>query len=193
MTHDPRAPGGRVADRGHRRSAIHDAVRLDRDAFVTRFGGVFEATPWIAGAAWDGGPYETVAALHGAMVAAMEGAPRGARLALIRAHPDLAGKAAISGELTLESAGEQAAARLDRLTAAQHADLLRLTGAYRERFGFPFVVCAREHTADSIIATVGARLAHDPDEEERTALGEIAKIAALRLADLVSDDEGTAA
>jgi OHCU decarboxylase len=168
---------------------------LDRDAFVTRFGGVFEGSPWIADAAWDRGPYADGPALHAAMVAILAGAPRDARLALIRAHPDLAGKAAIAGALTPESTREQAAAGLDRLTAEQHARLLELTAAYRERFGFPFVVCAREHTPDSIIATAAERLAHDPDAEERTALVEIAKIAALRLADLVPDDvpEGTSA
>jgi OHCU decarboxylase len=121
------------------------------------------------------------------MVAVVDAAPRDARLALIRAHPDLAGQAAIAGALTPESTREQAAAGLDRLTPEQHADVLALTAAYRERFGFPFVVCAREHTADTIIAAARERLDHDPDVEERTALAEIAKIAALRLADLVEE------
>jgi 2-oxo-4-hydroxy-4-carboxy-5-ureidoimidazoline decarboxylase len=189
MTHDPPAPRGRVADRGHRRLGIDDAATLDRDAFVARFGGVFEDSPWIAAAAWDAGPFTRVADLHAAMVAAVDGAPRDARVALIRAHPELAGKAAIAGALTPESTREQVAAGLDRLTAEQHADILRLTAAYRERFGFPFVVCAREHTADSIIAAAAARLAHDPGDEERTALAEIGKIAALRLDDLVCDPD----
>ncbi|HWH92891.1 MAG TPA: 2-oxo-4-hydroxy-4-carboxy-5-ureidoimidazoline decarboxylase [Baekduia sp.] len=195
MTHDPPAARGRVADLGHRRLGIHDAAMLHRDAFVARFGGVFEDSPWIAAAAWERRPFASVEALLDAMVAAVDGAPREARLALIRAHPDLAGKAAVAGALTPESTREQVAAGLDRLTPAQHARILALTAAYRERFGFPFVVCAREHTADSIIAAADARLAHDPDEEERTALAEIAKIAALRLADLVDDDvpEGTTA
>jgi 2-oxo-4-hydroxy-4-carboxy-5-ureidoimidazoline decarboxylase len=161
---------------------------LDRDAFVTCFGGVFEGSPWIADAAWDRGPYADVSALHAAMVAIVQGAPADARLALIRAHPELAGKAAIAGALTAESSREQAAAGLDRLTPEQHARILELTAAYRARFGFPFVVCAREHTPDSIIATAAERLGHHPDLEERTALAEIAKIAALRLADLVTDD-----
>jgi OHCU decarboxylase len=188
MTLDPPAPRGRVADRGHRRLAI-DAVRtLDRDAFLARFGGVFEASPWIAAAAWDAGPHASVAALHAAMVAAMDAAPPVARRALIGAHPDLAGTAAIAGALTPESTREQAAAGLDRLTPEQHAEILAVTATYRERFGFPFVVCAREHTADSIIATATARLALAPDDEERAALAEIAKIAALRLDDLVADD-----
>ncbi len=160
----------------------------DRDAFVTRLGGIFEASPWIAAAAWERGPYANVAELHAAMVAIVDGAPPDARRDLIRAHPDLAGKAAIAGTLTPESTREQAAAGLDRLTPAQHARIVELTTAYRERFGFPFVVCAREHTADSIIAAAAQRLTHDPDDEERTALAEIAKIAALRLAELTTDD-----
>jgi OHCU decarboxylase len=162
----------------------HDAPAPDRDAFVARYGGVFEDSPWIAERAYDRGPFASTEALHRAMVAVVEDAPREARVALIRAHPELAGRAASAGELGPESTREQAAAGLDRLTPGQHADILALTAAYRERFGFPFVVCAREHTADSIIATARERLAHDPDAEERTALAEIAKIAALRLADL---------
>jgi OHCU decarboxylase len=179
---------GRVADRGHRRLGLDDAIRLDRAGFVARFGGVFEATPWVAGAAWDAGPHASVAALHAAMVAAVDAAPRPRRLALIAAHPDLAGRAAIAGTLTDESTREQSAAGLDRLTPAQHARLLALNAAYRERFGFPFVICAREHDAESIIAAAAARVTADPADEERTALAEIAKIAALRLDDLVADD-----
>jgi 2-oxo-4-hydroxy-4-carboxy-5-ureidoimidazoline decarboxylase len=120
------------------------------------------------------------------MVWVVEHAPRSARLELIRAHPDLAGKAAIAGELTPESTREQAAAGLDRLTPAQYERITALTAAYRERHGFPFVVCAREHTADSIITTAEQRLHADPDTEEQTGLSEIAKIARLRLDDLVT-------
>ena len=119
------------------------------------------------------------------MVRSVESAPPEARAALIRAHPDLAGKAAVAGELTAESEREQAAAGLDRLTPEQYARLTGLTAAYHDRFGFPFVVCAREHTADSIIAAAARRVAADPTQEERTAVSEIAKIARLRLADLV--------
>jgi OHCU decarboxylase len=188
MTNDPPAPRGRVADRGHRRLGIHDAATLSHAAFVARFGAVFEDSPWVAEAAWARGPFATVAELHAAMVAVVDDAPPEARLALIRAHPELAGKAAIAGALTPESTREQAAAGLDRLTPQQHADVLALTAAYRERFSFPFVVCAREHTPDTIIAAARARLDHDTDAEERTALAEIAKIAALRLDDLVADE-----
>jgi OHCU decarboxylase len=159
---------------------------MDRDDFVAYFGGVFEESPWIAREAWESRPFGSVDALHAAMVWVVEHSPRAARLELIRAHPDLAGKAAIGGALTPESTREQAAAGLDRLTPAQYERITTLTAAYRERFGFPFVVCAREHTADSIIATAAARLEARPDEEEQTALSEIAKIARLRLDDLVA-------
>jgi OHCU decarboxylase len=159
---------------------------MDRDDFVAYFGGVFEESPWIAREAWESRPFGSVDALHAAMVWVVEHSPRAARLELIRAHPDLAGKAAIAGALTPESTREQTAAGLDRLTPAQYERITTLTAAYRERFGFPFVVCAREHTADSIIATAAARLEARSDEEEQTALSEIAKIARLRLDDLVA-------
>ena len=152
---------------------------------MARFGGVFEESPWIAREAWEQRPFGSVDELHAAMVWVVEHSPRTARLELIRAHPDLAGKAAIAGALTPQSAREQAAAGLDRLTPAQYERICGLTAAYRERFGFPFVICAREHTADSIIASAAERLASDPEQEERAALTEIAKIARLRLDDLV--------
>ena len=153
---------------------------------MARFGGVFEESPWIAREAWEARPFGSVDALHAAMVWVVEHSPASARLELIRAHPDLAGKAAIAGELTPESTREQAAAGLDRLTPAQYERITGLTASYRERFGFPFVVCAREHTADSIVVTAERRLEASPDEEEQTALTEIAKIARLRLDDLVA-------
>lgn len=159
---------------------------MGRDEFVASFGGVFEESPWIAREAWENRPFGSVDELHAAMAWVVEHAPRAARLELIRAHPDLAGKAAIAGALTPASTREQAAAGLDRLTPALYERITSLTAAYRERFGFPFVVCAREHTADSIIATAAARLEADPDEEEQTAVSEIAKIARLRLDDLVA-------
>ena len=152
---------------------------------MARFGGVFEASPWIAEAAWERRPFGSVEHLHSALVGVVGDAPPADRRALIPAHPDLAGKAAIAGSLTPESTREQAAAGLDQLTPAQHERITGLTAAYRERFGFPFIVCAREHTPDSIIASAAHRLDADPDEEEQTALSEIAKIARLRLADLV--------
>jgi OHCU decarboxylase len=156
---------------------------LDRRAFVERFGPLFEHSPWVADAAWSDRPFADVDELFEALRAAMYAAPRERQLALIRAHPDLAGKAAIAGSLTRHSKREQASAGLDRLTPDEYAAFTRTNAAYRSRFGFPFVVCVREHTKESILRTASERLGHSPDEEVRVALGEIAKIARLRLED----------
>lgn len=157
--------------------------RLDHDAFMARFGGVFEQSPWVAERAWASRPFGSLDALHHAMVDAVERAPREVQLALIRAHPDLAANVS----LTPESEREQSAAGLDALSPEQFERITWLTTAYRARFGFPFIVCAREHTPDTIIAAAQLRTESGPEEEERAALSEIAKIARLRLADLVAE------
>ncbi len=120
------------------------------------------------------------------MVAVMRAAPPAERIALIRAHPDLAGRAAIAGELTAESTCEQRSAGLDRLTPAQFDRVTALNAAYRERFGFPFVICARDHDARAHHRAMERRLANAPDIEEQAALAQIARIARLRLEDLVA-------
>jgi OHCU decarboxylase len=157
---------------------------VNRDAFVIRYGTVFERSPWVAEEAWEAGPFDTLDDLHAAMVAAVERAPRERRLELIRAHPDLAGRAAVAGELTAESQREQSSAGLDRLTPAEYEELTRLNTLYSARHGFPFVICVREHTKESILAVARERVANDTEQEERVALSEIAKIARLRLEDL---------
>jgi OHCU decarboxylase len=156
---------------------------LDRAAFVERFGPLFEHSPWVAEDAWSDRPFADVDELFEALRAAMYSAPRERQLALIRAHPDLAGKAAIEGSLTHSSTREQASAGLDRLTPDEFEAFTRTNTAYRERFGFPFVVCAREHTKESILRVASERLGNTEDEEIRVALEEIAKIARLRLED----------
>jgi OHCU decarboxylase len=156
----------------------------DRETFVARYGALFEHSPWVAEAAWEHGPFADREALAQGLEQAMHDAPRDRQLALIRAHPDLAGRAAVEGTLTASSQREQAAAGLDRLTPDEYETFTRTNAAYRERFGFPFVVCAREHTKDSILRTAAERLAHEPEQEIDIALGEIAKIARLRLKDL---------
>ena len=158
---------------------------LDRAAFVERFGPLFEHSPWVAEAAWHDRPFGDREELYDALVAAMHAASRERKLALIRAHPDLAGKAAIDGSLTRSSQREQASAGLDRLTPDEYDAFTRTNTAYRERFGFPFVVCAREHTKESILRVASERLGNTEDEEVRVALEEIAKIARLRLEDLL--------
>jgi OHCU decarboxylase len=157
---------------------------LGQDAFVERFGPLFEHSPWIAAAAWHDRPFDDRDELYQALVSAMYAAPRDRKLDLIRAHPDLAGKAAIEGSLTASSTREQASAGLDRLTPDEYAAFTTTNTAYRERFGFPFVVCAREHTKESILRVAGERLANSEEEEIGVALEEIAKIARLRLEDL---------
>ena len=124
--------------------------------------------------------------MHLAFEEAVRNAGADAQLALVRAHPELAGRAAADGELTAESTREQASAGLNRLSAADLDRLTALNAAYGERFGFPMVICVREHTVGSILAWGEHRLERSPEEELQTALLEIAKIAHLRLDDLLA-------
>jgi 2-oxo-4-hydroxy-4-carboxy-5-ureidoimidazoline decarboxylase len=160
---------------------------LDRAAFAAALGGVFEGPPWIIERTWDGRPFGSVQALHRALCAVMEGAPEEAQVALLQAHPDLVGRAALAGTLSPASTGEQAAAGLDLLTPDEIATFQRLNAEYRDRFGFPFVICARENKKDSILAGFATRLHNTREQELRTALGEVAKIAWLRLRDTVQE------
>jgi OHCU decarboxylase len=166
------------------RRLVESNAMDDRDTFVERYGPLFEHSPWVAEDAWEHGPFADREALADGLERAMYAAPRDRQLALIRAHPDLAGRAAVEGTLTASSQREQAAAGLDRLSPDEYETFTSTNAAYRERFGFPFVVCAREHTKDSILRTAAERLDHSPDEEIDIALGEIAKIARLRLGEL---------
>lgn len=158
---------------------------LPRDAFVAAIGHLFERSPWIAERAWEERPFDSVETLHEALVRAMYAADEEERLALIRAHPDLVGRAARAGTLTPDSTREQAGAGLGDLSADEVALFDRYNRAYRERFGFPFVICARENGKESILAAFPVRLEHSPDEEAATALREIARIAWFRLHDAV--------
>lgn len=163
---------------------------LDREAFVARLGFLYEGSPWIAGEAWAARPFADRAALHAALGQVVAKAGEERKLALIRAHPDLVGRAALAGTLTRESSGEQAAAGLDpdRLSPEEIATFAALNDAYRARFGFPFVICARENKRASIHAGFRERLSHTREEEIAVALGEIAKICHYRLLDVVVDD-----
>jgi OHCU decarboxylase len=157
---------------------------LDREAFTARFGPLFEHSPWVAENAYDRRPFGDRDELHAALCAAMYEAPRERQLALIRAHPDLAGRAAIEGTLTPDSRREQSSAGLDRLSADEYEAFTGTNAAYSARFGFPFVICVRGHDKASILAAAASRLEHDRDEEVAVALAEIAKIARLRLEDM---------
>ncbi|HVW21913.1 MAG TPA: 2-oxo-4-hydroxy-4-carboxy-5-ureidoimidazoline decarboxylase [Opitutaceae bacterium] len=153
-----------------------------RDAFVGAAGPLFEHSPWVAEAALASRPFAGARDLHSKLCAAMRAAPRERRLALIRAHPDLAERL---DRLSAASQGEQAGAGLDRLEPAEREEFRRLNDAYRGRFGFPFVICARLNAKDAILAAMRDRLGHDAAGEEEAALAEIEKIAWLRLEDLL--------
>jgi 2-oxo-4-hydroxy-4-carboxy-5-ureidoimidazoline decarboxylase len=159
----------------------------DRAAFVAAVGFAFEDSPWIVAAAWERRPFADPDALHAALVAVVAAAPEERQVALIAAHPDLAGRAAREGRLTAASRGEQAAAGLDRLAPEELARFTAANEAYRARFGFPFVICAREHDSASILAALERRLGSAREAEIATALAEIAAIARLRLASAVTD------
>ena len=160
----------------------------DRDSFVAALGHLFEHSPWVAAETHAKGPFRDSEALHAALCGTMMGAPRERRLALVRAHPDLAGRLAKAGQLTESSSREQSAAGLDRLISAEAAEMGRLNEAYRVRFGFPFVICARLNAKDAILSSMRARLGNTPEAELSTALGEVAKIARLRLGEALTKD-----
>jgi 2-oxo-4-hydroxy-4-carboxy-5-ureidoimidazoline decarboxylase len=166
---------------------LNHANSLDQDEFVATLGHLFEGSRWIAAATWSARPFASRDKLHQALCATMYAAPVERQIALIQAHPDLAGKAAIAGQLTAESTREQSSAGLNQLSPDQFATFTRLNRDYREKFGFPFVICAREHDKTSILEHFAARLEHGRDQEISAALGEIAKIARLRLLDTVRD------
>ena len=168
------------------RWTIERINQLDQAQFVAALGAIFERSPWIAAQSWQARPFADLAALHAEMCAVMRDAEGAQQIALIRAHPDLAGKAAIAGTLSAESIREQASAGLDQLSAEEFAEFTRLNDAYRERFGFPFVICVRQQTKHSILAQFRTRLDHTPPQEIATALDEIAAIAWLRLSDTVA-------
>ena len=172
------------------RLTLEGINRLGRDEFVARLGSVFEGSPWVAQRVWVSRPFGSFAELYGAMGGVVSEASMERQMALIRAHPDLAGKAAVAGELTPESTGEQASAGLDSLTQGEYEAFTEMNRTYRERFGFPMIVCVREHTKESILRNAGSRLQNSREQEVETALGEIAKIARLRLKDLVEQQGG---
>jgi OHCU decarboxylase len=159
---------------------------LSRDEFVRLVGPVFEHSPWIAGAGWAERPFENLEELHAVLCAIVRQAGEARQVELIQAHPDLVGRAALAGVLTTESSREQASAGLDRLSAGEIAAFQACNDEYRNKFGFPFVICARLNKKDAILAGFQSRLNHSREQEIMTALLEIFKIARLRLQDIIS-------
>ncbi|GHF46104.1 OHCU decarboxylase [Deinococcus metalli] len=167
---------------------LSDINALSPEAFEAHFAGVLEHSPQYARAAARARPFADAEAVARAFAEAFGAAPADAQLALIRAHPDLAGKAALAGDLTPESAGEQASAGLDRLSAEEYAEFHALNAAYHARFGLPYVVCVRENTKASIFEGARRRLANTPEQERAAALFEIGRIARLRVLDLIQGE-----
>ena len=160
---------------------LRSLVAADRAHFVAVLGSIFEHSRWVAEIAWEARPFASIDQLHAAMVEAVGSANAAQQLALIRAHPELAGKEAAAGMLTRDSKTEQASAGLDRCTAEELDRLRVLTKAYREKFGFPFVMAVSHRSKHEILAALAARVGNSRDEEFATCLTEIGKIGRLRL------------
>ena len=153
-----------------------------REEFVGMYGGIYEHSAWVAEEAWDNaGNHADKGSMSENLARCVDDAPHEARLALIRAHPDLAGKAAISGDLTGESTDEQAAAGIDQCTPEEFDQFQSLNAAYKQKFGFPFVMAVRNSNRHDILAAFTTRLRNDNETEFATAISEIHKIARLRL------------
>ncbi len=166
---------------------LADLNALPRDTFIHALEGIFEHSPWVPAGVAATRPYPTRDALHAAMCEVVNDAGREAQLGLIRAHPELAGKAAIGGELTASSASEQRGAGLDQCSPDEYAELIELNRRYRQRHGFPFILAVRGHTRTSIIVALRERAQRASEVEIAECLRQIEKIAALRLADLVAE------
>ncbi len=162
--------------------------RMDRTAFLARFGHVFEHSPWVPEGAFDAGltpAADTAEGLHAAMIAVLRAAPRERQLALLNAHPDLAGKLAVCGELTADSTSEQASAGLDRCTPEEFQRFTGLNDAYKAKFGFPFILAVKGRTRAEILEAFERRIHNTPEEEFATALAQVERITLLRLKDLL--------
>jgi 2-oxo-4-hydroxy-4-carboxy-5-ureidoimidazoline decarboxylase len=155
--------------------------KMDRAAFVAALGEIFEHSPWIAEAAFSARPFSSVNGLYEELTRVVRNAESARQDALIRLHPDLAGKLAREGQLTADSTREQASAGLDQLSDEEFESFQRLNDAYRTKFNMPFIVCVRRHGKDSILRQFAKRLTNDTATERETALAEIFRIAALRL------------
>jgi 2-oxo-4-hydroxy-4-carboxy-5-ureidoimidazoline decarboxylase len=168
---------------------LSDLNVCSKDDFVAALANVFEYSPWIAEQAAVLRPFAGVNELFAAMRSAVDRAPEELRLALIRAHPDLASKTQRAAGLTAESNAEQNSAGLDRLSDAEYKAFERVNNGYRAKFGFPYIVCVRRHTRDSILRDFERRLPNGAQAEAQTSIGEICRIAALRLDQLVTSDD----
>lgn len=153
-----------------------------REQFVARYGGVYELSPWVAEESYvQAADVSDASKLARIFAGCVDAAPMNRKLALIRAHPDLAGKAAIAGDLTQQSSEEQRSAGIDRCTPQEYAEFQSLNAKYREKFGFPFVMAVRNSNRRDILDAFAKRFENDRDTELATAIAEIHEIARMRL------------
>jgi 2-oxo-4-hydroxy-4-carboxy-5-ureidoimidazoline decarboxylase len=169
--------------------SLSDLNASNRDDFVAALGNIFEHSPWIAERVSSMRPFTGVQQLFAAMKQAIDQAQAELRLALIKAHPDLADKTQRAAGLTAESSAEQNSAGLDRLSDAEYRAFERVNNAYRAKFGFPYIVCVRRHTKDSILRDFERRLPNNAASEMQKSVEEICRIAALRLDQVVTSDD----
>ncbi len=163
----------------------------EREDFVRRFGGIFEHSPWVAERAFDHAASSGLTAgnVHSALCNAFRAASPAERLAVLRAHPDLAGKLAVAGNLTADSKSEQASAGLDRLSSEEHARFTELNAAYTKKFGFPFIIAVKGLTKEEILAAFEQRIDNSVEEEFETACAQVEQIARLRLSSMLPGED----
>jgi len=167
-------------------TTLAELNRLDQPGFTAALSHVFEHSPWVVEMTWPRRPFRDMAHLHAELCSSLHAASPERQMELICAHPDLAGRLAQQNQLTAESAREQASAGLNRMSADELAHFQQLNMAYREKFGFPFIICARLNARDAMLRSMQQRMSHSAAEEHAAALAEIEKIAWLRLQDQLS-------
>jgi 2-oxo-4-hydroxy-4-carboxy-5-ureidoimidazoline decarboxylase len=161
---------------------------MDRGAFVEKFGGIFEHSPWVAEQAWDKKPFADLDQMHAAMVGVARFAPAPQQLALLQSHPDLAGKEAQAGAMTASSVTEQASAGLNALSKDEMTQISDLNAAYKKKFGFPFIIAVRMHTKEGIFFEFRRRLQNDTATEYANDLQNVYAITRLRLVKLLQSN-----
>ena len=169
------------------RLSVADVNAMDPASFVAAFADIAEHSPWVAERAAAERPFTDRSAIISAFARAVRSANADDRLALLRAHPDLAGRAAIAGEIGADSRSEQSGAGLDRLTAEEFARFTEMNTAYRDRFGFPFILAVRGATKHDILASFDARIDNDRAAEFETALEQVCRIMRFRLEDRIAE------
>lgn len=172
-----------------RKITLDEVNDLGREEFVKEFGTLYEHSSWVAEGASGQRPFGSLSEMHGAFERTLQDASGERQLALIKAHPDLAGKAAMAGDLTPESTREQTSLGLNRLSPEEYETFTELNEAYKEKFGIPMIFAVREHTKETIIKNAGLRLENSQKEETERALEEINKIAGYRLEEAVEEGD----